>query len=96
MQLDPFAPALVPAGEFSEHDRASVYRAIETRRDVRDQFLPDPLPDDLVSRLLGAAACRAVGRFHAALEFHRDPRSEGAPGRVAGVFARQQGSGRDV
>ncbi|TCU11846.1 5,6-dimethylbenzimidazole synthase [Rhizobium sullae] len=62
MQPDPFAHALVPAGEFSEHDRAAVYRAIETRRDVRDQFLPDPLPDDLVSRLLGAAhAAPSVG-----------------------------------
>jgi 5,6-dimethylbenzimidazole synthase len=55
MQTDPFAHALLPAGEFSKVERAAVYRAIETRRDVRDQFLPDPLPDDLVMRLLGAA-----------------------------------------
>ncbi|WP_105401335.1 5,6-dimethylbenzimidazole synthase [Neorhizobium sp. T7_12] len=55
MQPDPFAHALLPAGEFSKAERAAVYRAIETRRDVRDQFLPDPLPDDLVRRLLGAA-----------------------------------------
>ncbi|KAB1086668.1 5,6-dimethylbenzimidazole synthase [Neorhizobium galegae] len=55
MQPDPFAHALLPAGEFSKAERAAVYRAIETRRDVRDQFLPDPLPDDLVMRLLGAA-----------------------------------------
>ncbi|WP_105440529.1 5,6-dimethylbenzimidazole synthase [Neorhizobium sp. T25_13] len=55
MQPDPFAHALLPAGEFSKAERAAVYRAIETRRDVRDQFLPDPLPDDLVKRLLGAA-----------------------------------------
>ncbi|WP_037081949.1 5,6-dimethylbenzimidazole synthase [Neorhizobium vignae] len=55
MQPDPFEHALLPAGEFSKAERAAVYRAIETRRDVRDQFLPDPLPDDLVMRLLGAA-----------------------------------------
>ncbi|MCQ1572409.1 5,6-dimethylbenzimidazole synthase [Neorhizobium galegae] len=55
MQPDPFAHALLPAGEFSKAERAAVYRAIETRRDVRDQFLPDPLPGDLVKRLLGAA-----------------------------------------
>lgn len=55
MQPDPFAHALISAGEFPECDRAAVYRVIETRRDVRDQFLPDPLPDDLVMRLLGAA-----------------------------------------
>lgn len=55
MQPDPFAHALISAGKFPECDRAAVYRVIETRRDVRDQFLPDPLPDDLVKRLLGAA-----------------------------------------
>ncbi|KAA9387133.1 5,6-dimethylbenzimidazole synthase [Neorhizobium galegae] len=62
MQHDPFAHALLPAGEFSKAERAAVYRAIETRRDVRDQFLPDPLPDDLVKRLLAAAhAAPSVG-----------------------------------
>ncbi|PTM95314.1 5,6-dimethylbenzimidazole synthase [Mycoplana dimorpha] len=40
---------------FSSAQRAAVYRAIETRRDVRDQFLPEPLPEDLVRRLLEAA-----------------------------------------
>ena len=43
------------AAAFEPAEREAVYRAIETRRDVRDQFLPDPLPDDLVGRLLGAA-----------------------------------------
>lgn len=62
MRPDPFAPGLIPAGEFSETERAAVYRAIETRRDVRDQFLADPLPDDLVGRLLAAAhAAPSVG-----------------------------------
>ncbi|EUB95718.1 cob(II)yrinic acid a,c-diamide reductase [Rhizobium sp. CF080] len=62
MQPDPFAHALLPAGEFSKAERAAVYRAIETRRDVRDQFLPDPLPDELVTRLLAAAhAAPSVG-----------------------------------
>lgn len=46
---------LVRAGAFSHEERQAVYRAIETRRDVRDQFLPDPLPDELVARLLHAA-----------------------------------------
>ncbi|MDK1373113.1 MULTISPECIES: 5,6-dimethylbenzimidazole synthase [unclassified Sinorhizobium] len=46
---------LTAAEAFSPDERAAVYRAIETRRDVRDEFLPDPLPDDLVARLLGAA-----------------------------------------
>ncbi|MDE1995133.1 MAG: 5,6-dimethylbenzimidazole synthase [Rhizobiaceae bacterium] len=46
---------LIPAGAFSEPERAAVYRAIETRRDVRDQFRSDPLPEDLIRRLLDAA-----------------------------------------
>jgi 5,6-dimethylbenzimidazole synthase len=62
MRPDLFADALMPAEEFPERDRAAVYRVIETRRDVRDQFLPKPLPDDLVGRLLGAAhAAPSVG-----------------------------------
>jgi len=46
---------LVRAGAFSVEEREAVYRAIRTRRDVRDQFLPDPLPEDLIARLLQAA-----------------------------------------
>lgn len=53
---------LVRTAPFAEPDRDAVYRAIHTRRDVRDQFLPDPLPDDLVRRLLQAAhAAPSVG-----------------------------------
>jgi 5,6-dimethylbenzimidazole synthase len=40
---------------FSEAERAAVYRAIRERRDVR-RFRPDPLPDDVLGRLLTAAA----------------------------------------
>ncbi len=47
--------ALVRVGAFTPEDSAAVYRAIETRRDVRGQFLETPLPVDLVWRLLGAA-----------------------------------------
>lgn len=47
----------VPAGAFDARDRAAVYRAIEARRDVRNEFLPDPVPDDALRRLLAAAHC---------------------------------------
>ncbi|WP_446742945.1 5,6-dimethylbenzimidazole synthase [Silvibacterium acidisoli] len=40
---------------FSEAERKAVYRAIRERRDVRRGFLPDPLPDDLLQRLLACA-----------------------------------------
>jgi len=43
-----------PHGAFSEAERAAVYRAIFERRDCR-HFLADPLPDDLIVRLLNAA-----------------------------------------
>jgi len=46
---------LAPAEPFSEQERNAVYKAIHTRRDVRDQFLPDPIPNDVVHRLLEAA-----------------------------------------
>ncbi|MCJ8506857.1 5,6-dimethylbenzimidazole synthase [Rhizobium lemnae] len=53
---------MVDGEAFAADAREAVYRAIHTRRDVRDQFLSDPLPDDLVRRLLEAAhAAPSVG-----------------------------------
>ncbi len=49
----PVTPA--PAGPFSPAERAAVYRAIETRRDVRSQFTDRPVDDATLLRLLGAA-----------------------------------------
>jgi 5,6-dimethylbenzimidazole synthase len=43
------------AHAFPEPQRAAVYRAIRERRDVR-HFLPDTVPDDVLGRLLEAAA----------------------------------------
>ncbi|WP_373089612.1 5,6-dimethylbenzimidazole synthase [Sneathiella sp.] len=43
------------AAPFTAAERDAVYKAIHTRRDVRDQFLTDPLPDAVVMRLLEAA-----------------------------------------
>ncbi|MBU4528778.1 MAG: 5,6-dimethylbenzimidazole synthase [Hoeflea sp.] len=51
----PKTSALAPAAGFSASERDAVYKAIFTRRDVRDQFLPDPVPDDVLRRLLEAA-----------------------------------------
>ncbi len=41
--------------DFSEAERRAVYRAIYERRDVRSQFLPDPVPDEILVRILDAA-----------------------------------------
>ena len=43
------------AAGFDENERRAVYRAIRERRDVRRGFLPEPIPDELLNRLLEAA-----------------------------------------
>ena len=43
------------AHAFSAAERAAVYHAIFSRRDVRGQFLPDAVPDEQLARLLLAA-----------------------------------------
>lgn len=40
---------------FSDEARAAVYQAIFSRRDVRGQFLPRLVPDDVLSRIIMAA-----------------------------------------
>jgi 5,6-dimethylbenzimidazole synthase len=47
--------ALLPALPLNDAERAGLYRAILTRRDTRGEFLPDPIPDETLSRLLFAA-----------------------------------------
>ena len=56
--------------EFSDAERDAVYRCIFNRRDVRAQFLSDPIPDQILARLLHGASC-TVSRLHAAVGFHR-------------------------
>ncbi|MDV7340466.1 5,6-dimethylbenzimidazole synthase [Terasakiella sp. A23] len=41
--------------DFCDDHRTGVYRAIFERRDVRGQFLPDEIPDEVISRILMAA-----------------------------------------
>src|SRR3984885_7312781 len=40
---------------YSDEQRAAVYRVIEERRDVRRGFLPDPIPADVLTRVIAAA-----------------------------------------
>lgn len=46
---------LLPAQPLEPVERAGLYRAIFTRRDTRGEFLPDPVPDEQLSRVLLAA-----------------------------------------
>lgn len=41
--------------DLSPQERDAVYRCIATRRDVRGQFRPDPIPDEVLARVLLAA-----------------------------------------
>lgn len=40
---------------FTDEERAAVYKSIYSRRDVRGQFKPDPIPDDVLARIINAA-----------------------------------------
>ncbi|WP_394688809.1 5,6-dimethylbenzimidazole synthase [Hoeflea sp.] len=51
----PKTSGLATAEPFLASERDAVYKAIFTRRDVRDQFLPEPIPDHVLGRLLEAA-----------------------------------------
>lgn len=44
-----------PENGFSDAERAALYRAIELRRDVRAEFVADPVDDAMLARVLGAA-----------------------------------------
>ncbi len=44
-----------PDHAFPEAQRVGIYRAIHERRDVRSRFLPDPIPPEVLARLLEAA-----------------------------------------
>lgn len=72
---------------FPDREREAVYRAIFTRRDVRSQFVPDPVPDEVLARILKAAHhAPSVGfmqPWNFVLVRRRDLRE-----RVASVFAR--------
>jgi len=40
---------------FTDEERAAVYKCIYSRRDVRGQFKPDPVPDEVLARIIKAA-----------------------------------------
>jgi 5,6-dimethylbenzimidazole synthase len=81
-------PVLIPASHvFDEAERAAVYRCIFSRRDVRGQFLPTPVPDDIVQRILLAAHHAPSVGFMQPWDFIviRDP---AVKERVHGAFAK--------
>ena len=71
--------------QFPEAARAAVYQAIFSRRDVRGQFLPMPVPDDVLGRLLMAAHHAPSVGFMQPWNFLL-VRSDEVKQRVQGVF----------
>ncbi len=49
--------------------REGVYEAIRSRRDIRGQFLPDPVPEEVLSRILHAAHLAPSVGFMQAWDF---------------------------
>jgi len=45
----------ITRGEFEENAREGLYRAIYSRRDIRSQFCDEPIPEEVLSRILHAA-----------------------------------------
>jgi 5,6-dimethylbenzimidazole synthase len=81
-------PVLIPASHaFDDTEREAVYRCIFSRRDVRGQFLPTPVPDDIVQRILLAAHHAPSVGFMQPWDFIviRDP---AVKERVHGAFAK--------
>jgi 5,6-dimethylbenzimidazole synthase len=80
---------------FPEAEKQGVYDAIYLRRDVRSQFLPDPIPEDLLRKLLDAA-------HHAGSVGFMQPwsfiviRSEEVKQKVKDLFERANEKARDV
>jgi 5,6-dimethylbenzimidazole synthase len=54
-RAQPLRAAVIPEEPFSAVERDAVYRAIFERRDVRRNFLPTPISDEVLARLLNAA-----------------------------------------
>jgi 5,6-dimethylbenzimidazole synthase len=83
-----------------EEEKRGVYRAIAERRDVRSQFLPAPIPDAVLARLLWAAHCApSVGLMQpwefivildATVKQRVSDLFERANRKAAGVYEREQ------
>jgi len=88
------------APPFSDDEKRGVYRAIHERRDVRGQFLADPIPSDVLGRILNAAHHAPSVGFMQPWDFivieDADVRRavyqnfEGANGCAAGVYEGEQ------
>ena len=80
---------------FSEAARDAVYQAIFSRRDVRSQFLPKAIPDEVLGRLLMAAHHAPSVGFMQPWNFLLI-RSADTKARVQGLFRKANEEARDL
>ena len=87
MNTSAVAQATPSAHAFTQEARDAIYHAIFSRRDVRGQFLPTPVPDEVLSRILTAAHHAPSVGFMQPWNF-LVVRSQGTKRRVQGAFAK--------
>ena len=81
------AQATPSAHAFTPEARDAIYHVIFSRRDVRGQFLPTPVPDEVLSRILTAAHHAPSVGFMQPWNF-LVVRSQDTKRRVQGAFAK--------
>ncbi len=89
------AQATPGAHAFTPEARDAVYHAIFSRRDVRGQFLPTPVPDEVLSRILTAAHHAPSVGFMQPWNF-LVVRAQDAKRRVHDAFARAHAEAADM
>ncbi len=88
------------AAAYPDEQREAVYRVIGERRDVRQGFLPDPVPDDVLRRVLAAAHQAPSVGFSQPWDFivitdrERRERVAGLAGRNRDAYAASLPAGR--
>ena len=87
MNTSAVAQATPSAHAFTQEARDAIYHAIFSRRDVRGQFLPTPVPDEVLSRILTAAHHAPSVGFMQPWNF-LVVRSQDTKRRVHGAFAK--------
>ena len=95
MNTSAVAQATPSAHAFTQEARDAIYHAIFSRRDVRGQFLPTPVPDEVLSRILTAAHHAPSVGFMQPWNF-LVVRSQDTKRRVQGAFAKAHAEAADM
>ncbi|WP_338819656.1 5,6-dimethylbenzimidazole synthase [Acidovorax temperans] len=95
MNTSAVAQATPSAHAFTQEARDAIYHAIFSRRDVRGQFLPTPVSDEVLSRILTAAHHAPSVGFMQPWNF-LVVHSQDTKRRVQGAFAKAHAEAADM